>query len=242
MFPVSAAGEVLQKIKPVFTKITSFAGTLFFPPACVICGSFCEEGICPDCLKTVNRSTKNKEGRSELYKYGNLFHYARYNGVIKELVGRYKFKGEMWLGRSIGDLLYNHFEERIRDYDCLIYVPASRSAFIKRGFDQCREIALEISKKSGIGVMNVLESTSGRKKQSKLKRDSRKENAEGRFTVAQDYSIGNGEALKGKKVLLIDDILTTGSTLRECAELLIGSCGCSCVDAMVFATGRTDIE
>ncbi|MBP5311619.1 MAG: ComF family protein [Clostridia bacterium] len=229
--------RVKKRLKGLAKVITDLA----FPPVCVICGNYCDHDICGECLKLIFRSSKGKMELPGLYSYGSLYFYARYSGPVKELIGRYKFRGEMWLGRRIGSILFEFFREELRDYDCIVYVPVSRTSFRKRGFDQCHEIAYEVSKRTGIGIMEIIESNSRSPKQSRLKRDLRRDNVSGRFRLKEGLSARDRERLRGSRILLIDDILTTGSTLRECASILVDTCGSSAVDAMVFATGRTDI-
>ena len=233
--------RLFEHISQRFPAVLSLGSKIAFPPLCVICEMYCDCNICPECSKLVHRPDADNNDLSGLFDYGKVHFFAKYSGVIKELVGRYKFKGQMWLGKRIGNILYEQFKNEISGYDYLVYVPVSITSFKKRGFDQCFEIASEISKRSGVPIVQALESNSGKRRQSKLKRGLRKDNATGRFGVRDDYFSGKLRSLKGRRILLVDDILTTGSTLRECAGLLIEFCGCQSVDAMVFATGRVDV-
>lgn len=239
---------LLDRIKGFFLRLLKklpdlISGALDFvyPPVCLVCGLYCEKDICPDCIKLVTRPDKKSFNIRELYAYGDFRYYAGYSGVVKEIIGRFKFKGEMWIGRRLGNILYESFVDCFDYYDLIVYVPAGRASFLKRGFDQCSEIAAGLSKRSGLPVLRALESNSGKGRQHRLKRDSRKDNVTGRFRISDVLTKEELGKLCGSRTLLIDDILTTGSTLRECACLLIDECGCLKVDAMVFATGRTDI-
>lgn len=242
--------------RKVFYGITTFFDELLFPEICVICGgSTATEGtakrtsavdgnsvrgpvICPKCAKDVVRYTMPNEHPGDIYPFGKLYCYGRYSGALKEAFTRYKFKGEVWMGKRFGKLLYESFGAWFREYSYISYVPVSRDRFRKRGFDQCREMTAEISKLSGIETLRLLEADSGRQKQSRLGFVQRSSNASGKFRVNGD---GNREKVAGRKILLIDDILTTGATLRECAELIVDELGALSVDAAVFASGRSDI-
>lgn len=192
-------------------------------------------------MRLVIRAKKDQNRNSGLFTYGELYYYARYTGPIKELVAKYKFGGQMWLGKCIGNIMHDYYQDVFPLYDYIVYVPVSKASMKKRGFDQCFEIVKQISKKSGVPILEVIRGNSGKGRQSRLRRGLRKENVTGRFAVREDIPDETLYALQGSKVLIVDDILTTGSTLRECAALLVDICGCMKVDAMVFATGRTDI-
>ena len=230
-----------SKLRSFLTKVLTFIGNLFSPPVCVICQCYSKQEICPDCMKLVIRAERDQNRSSGLFTYGDLYYYARYSGVIKELIRKYKFRGQMWLGKCIGNIMHDYYEDVFPNYDYIVYVPVTKESMRKRGFDQCYEIVSQISKKSGVPILDVLEGNSVKGRQSRLRRGLRKENVTGRFVIKHDLTEAKLNAVKGSKVLIVDDILTTGSTLRECAALLIDICGCRKVDAMVFATGRTDI-
>lgn len=106
--------------------------------------------------------------------------------------------------------------EKLEKYDIILIVPVNKARKKERGYDQSYLIAKTISTiiKRPI-VKNVLYKDKNTIKQSTLNKEERKENVKGA------YSIKNFQKLKNKKILLIDDIYTTGSTVNECSRVLI---------------------
>ena len=105
--------------------------------------------------------------------------------------------------------------ENIKKYDKIIPVPISKKRYKERGYNQSLLIANEISKQTNLELVNnCLIKTKNIIEQSKLNKEDRQQNIQG------VYSIQNEEIITNKKVLLIDDIYTTGSTVNECSKIL----------------------
>jgi len=103
----------------------------------------------------------------------------------------------------------------IESYDIIISVPISKKRNKERGYNQSFLIAKEISKQLNIKIVNdCLYKNKNIIEQSKLGKEERKENIQG------VYSILNSEKIKNKKIVLVDDIFTTGSTANECCKML----------------------
>lgn len=173
-----------------------------------------------------------------LYEYGSLYCYGKYSGILKKRFSDYKFRGEIWLGRYFGELMYNRFYDAISEkcYELITYVPVSDNRFKERGYDQSREMAIALAKKLNIACVPLLINVSGNAKQSRLNRKGRFSGIKGRFEL--------NDSFRGSincKIIIIDDILTTGATLNECAGILMKN-GAVSVDAMVFASGRSDLN
>ena len=226
--------EITKKLLRVLTAVENFV----FPELCVCCGNACDTVICPRCKAQVELSGGVCVKSEELYEYGTVRFYGKYAGRLKDAIVRYKFYGEMWMGKPFGRLLFETYGKSItpENYDFITYVPVSESGFRRRGFDQCLEMAGELSRCSGVPLLKLLECSDTKKIQSSLDRFGRDRNIKGKFCIREAFE----EEISGKRVLLIDDILTTGATLRSCGKL-ITEAGAATVDCMVFATGRTDL-
>ena len=174
---------------------------------------------------------------ADFYTYGRLYCYGKYVGLLRERFISFKFKKEMWLGNAFGSLMYDSFNRSLVETkpSLVTFVPVSRNRFKERGFNQSEELAKGIAKKLGVECISVLSCIENVGTQSKLSRKGRFSEVKGRFIISNEQSLNGLE-----RILLIDDIFTTGATLGECASK-IRSCGVKTVDAMVFASGRNDI-
>ena len=142
----------------------------------------------------------------------NLFEYK---GVIKNLIWYFKFRNRKDYGKVLAELVALKLKNLNVDFDIIIPVPISLSRFRERGYNQCEEITKHVSrflnKKT---YSNVLLKIKNNKRQSELHTDDRKNN------VVGVYKVRNKEKVKNKKILVLDDVCTTGATINECARML----------------------
>ena len=201
---------------------------LLFPPKCVCCGKIINaprEEICPEC----NRSLP---WAGTAVKYGD-FHEGvvsslRYEGNLREAVLRYKFQGNYWLGEVFGELMAETVAMQLTGrFDFITWAPISKRRRRLRTYDQAELLAKPIGRILDVPVIHGLRKTRHTKANSSLGGEK-----ERRTNVAGAY-----EALPcvtGKRILLIDDIYTTGSTLSECAKTLMQA-GAESVVCVTFA-------
>ena len=139
-----------------------------------------------------------------------------YNDTLKSLIHRYKFGGEYALSELFSSMLYDRIKDikELHDFDFITSVPISRQRFKAREFNQAELIAKQISNLLNIPYVICIHKHRHTLPQSLLKRNMRKENIRGAFIA--DY-----ERVKEKRILLVDDVVTTGSTMNECAKELL---------------------
>lgn len=211
---------------------------------------------CPLCNKTVSKKEKsfplcvkcqNLQGLEEYVNSGNtleclppdtqLFCVYKYNGILREAVIKYKFSGEIWMAKSFAAMIVKNMEKcgGFEGIDVITYVPVNDKRLAERGYDQTCEIAKEISDNKKIPLVRCLKKDDAFGDNASEKKDRYK-----RVTEKKYYFTGDVCEIYGKNVLLLDDILTTGSTLAECTRLLLEK-GASSVKAAVLASGRKDI-
>lgn len=211
---------------------------MVFPPVCIFCMKYSKDELCLDCRRKLILSEAAAEGTGGVYRYGELYCFGKYIGILRDRFIEYKFKKKLWLGVHFGRLMFESFKNSLikASLDLVTYVPVSKGRFKDRGFDQSFEMASAIAKKLHVPCIGLLKCVNGSVTQSGLKRNMRISKVKGRFELK------NFECdITGKRILLVDDIFTTGATLNECAYLLSEG-GAVSVDGMVFATGRADIN
>ena len=215
-------------------KLISWVLHLLYPPKCIFCRRLMdneEELICPKCRKEVS-FTKN----GGILK-GNFFTQCvsplYYENSVREALLRYKFHQMTVYAEPLGKLLAACVEEYIEaQVDIISWVPLSRKRLRSRGYDQARLLAEIVSRELGIPCMPVL------KKKRHTVQQSRMGGAEKRrANIAGAYEVIDKERIDGKTILLIDDIVTTGSTFAECARIL-GKCGANKVFCAAVARKR----
>ena len=207
---------------------------LIFPPKCVFCRKLLDSGenlICPKCRKDISY-TQN----GGILK-GNFFTQCvsplYYENSVREALLRYKFYQMTVYAEPFGKLLSECVEEYIEaQVDIISWVPLSRKRLRSRGYDQAQLLAEVVSRELGIPCMPVL------KKKRHTVQQSRMGGAEKRrANIAGAYEVIDKERIDGKTILLIDDIVTTGSTFAECARTL-GKCGANKVFCAAVARKR----
>ena len=169
----------------------------------------------------LNKQAENriiKEGTEIEDKYFNeLMYIFRYEGQIRKLIIDYKFNDKSYLYKMFVNFLLKNQKifENIKNYDTIIPVPISKKRKNERGYNQSLLIARNIAEKTNLELMNnCLIKTKNIIEQSKLNKEDRLQNIQG------VYDLKNKKLLENRKILLIDDIYTTGSTANECSKTL----------------------
>ncbi|MFA5411169.1 MAG: ComF family protein [Candidatus Omnitrophota bacterium] len=180
------------------------------PPFCFRCGRHLEarnfsKNICPDCVK-------------KALHFDRAFSPCRYEGVAKALIHELKYKNKDYLAEALSSLMIEFIREyRLpMDYlDFIVPVPLHKTRLREREFNQAevlsKYIAAEFKKDLLPGALNRLRLT---RTQTELAHHERFLNVKGSFSAAK------GTEIKGKNILLIDDVLTTGATSSEAAYAL----------------------
>jgi len=180
-------------------------------PFCPYCKSFMEHG---DTKCVFCDSTKKLSEDHILLKVRSLGRFADY---YKELIHQLKYDKKIPLGKRLGERLGKTINDDsiFLKSDYLIPVPLHKSRYRERGFNQSEIVAEGISKTTGLPVSrNVLKRKKNTKDQTNLSREQREENVRGAFVVTSP------EMINGKSIILVDDVITTGATLSECARML----------------------
>ena len=187
--------------------------TLLFPPHCAFCGKVGVQGVCPACEKTLPYCKTPFHERAEI---GACLAPLKYEGIVRDALLNYKFHGSQSRCTGFGDLLAQAAAEHFGgQFDLVTFVPVSKKRRRERGYDQSYLLARETCRRWDTAPAALLQKTRDNPAQSSLSsREERQKN------VAGVYAAVNEEKIRGARILLIDDILTTGATLREAARVL----------------------
>lgn len=210
-------------------ELKSFIVSVFFPKRCRYCGGLirycetlcpsCKSGlptieppVCPDC--GMSKSDCDCKGRK--HWYNSVFGAFYYEGPIRKAVSRMKFNEKKFICKTMAEDMYGVFlrEYAQSGFDYICFVPFTKSKKRKRDFNQAEVLAHELSVLTGIPVLDALECIYDTPPQHSLSSVYRTGNVFGIYEVKDENSV------KNKKLLLVDDIKTTGASLNECAKML----------------------
>lgn len=188
---------------------------LLFPCRCVLCGDITafDDMWCGQC--EVHRIEVQSCGDVDGID-GSICALA-YKDDVRKAVLRIKHHDDRRIFKFFAEEMYRTVKENLPDieFDLLIAVPANSVTMKKRGFNQAERIAEELSKLMKVELCtDALLRHDKSRTQHKLNAEQRRENAE------KSYDINNADIVKDKTVLIVDDVFTTGSTLRVCGEKL----------------------
>lgn len=155
-----------------------------------------------------------------------------YDDALKELVHLFKYRSKTVLAKAFSKLMIDYIKDNpeITDVDLITVVPLHKERLKEREFNQSLLIAGPVSKEYSLTLTNALDKVRKTRYQNELLKSERLKNLEGAFHVSPKATI------EGKRILLIDDVMTTGSTLSECARTLLGG-GAKSVKCFTLARG-----
>ena len=191
--------------------------SFIFPNKCPICDNIISYNslICKSCLG----KTKNLNLKREISTIKNKTIYCvapfKYDGLIRQAILKFKFQGKMSYSAFFAYMMSQTIERYYSDIDFVTFVPISNNRKIKRKFDQSEILSEKISKIISTPLKRTLEKMIDNSEQHTLERKDRKQN------ILNAYKVINKNEINGKNILLIDDVCTTGSTLKECAKVLM---------------------
>ncbi len=214
----------------ILENLTEGVLTLFFPKLCLACGANPppqEQEICIYCqyylpktefhLDLENPFTERFWGRVKIEGGASLYYFMK-NGRTQKLIHNLKYKGKRKIGIKLGELYGKDLRlaKGFENIDMILPVPLHPKKEHSRGYNQCDLLArglsetMEIPWRKGI-LVKTINNTS----QTRMTRIERLEN------VRTSFKINKPEQLRGKHVLIVDDVLTTGATLEACAEKVL---------------------
>lgn len=198
------------------SKLIDWLLDLLYPTKCIVCRKRLPPGmptICPICRETLPLAdgirTKGKH-------FEKCVSAVRYEGRMREAILRYKFGGAQIYHIAFGELVAERiYGELYGEFDVLSWVPLAPDRRKERGYDQVELIARNAAERLRLPLVPLLKKRRGVSAQSLASSAE-----ERRANIAGAYRAIDPDAVLGKRVLIVDDIVTTGATLSECAKTL----------------------
>lgn len=191
---------------------------LLFPPKCPFCQKILDDPrapVCPACQPALPWLSGQGAERKVEFADG-CFSPLAYRDQVREAVQRYKFTPVPAYGAPFGLLMAQCLTDHLSQApDLLTWAPLSSRRLRERGFDQARLLARRAGQRLNVPLVPTLKKVRHTRPQSSLEGESaRRANALGAYALLPQID------LAGKRVVLVDDVVTSGSTLSECARLL----------------------
>lgn len=184
---------------------------------CGICGKLNKDFLCKKCEIILKKHEIFNIEQYNNMNFDRHLYIFKYEGIIRKILLNYKFKDNAFLYKTIANFLLknDNIFEKLKKYDTIIPVPISKKRKNERGYNQTYLITKEIAKNTELEcATNCLFKTKNIIEQSKLNKEERKNNIQG------VYELKNINKLYKKRIIIFDDIYTTGSTVNECCKLL----------------------
>lgn len=233
--------------KSLLSNFFNFILDIILPQTCIGCGYFCTL-LCDNCHNQIDYfghhnwlKNKNAEPNSEynLAYLDDVKIATHFVGISKKIVHKFKYESIIGYAEIIAYLIYNSLSINNNDY--ITFVPLTEYKKNQRGFNQTEEICKCLSKITNIPMLNILQKIKSTQTQMSIKdKKLRSRNQDNVFAIRKFKDQKNLDTVKklleSKKIIIIDDVITTGSTLNQCAKVL-KDFGVGEITGVAFASG-----
>ena len=190
---------------------------LLFPPKCLLCRRLLKDeelDLCHTCRTDSPECTNFRKKLPFIDSWTAVWYYE---DTVRRSLLRYKFRGTRSYAKGYGRLLAMRLLESHPDgFDHLTWVPVSPLRKLTRGYDQVELLAKAVGQELGVTPIPLLKKVRHNRPQSGIVGEAKR-----RANVLGVYRVKNPELLCGKRIILLDDIITTGTTVGECARVLL---------------------
>lgn len=223
----------------------------FYPNTCLGCSKIIESGdfLCDYCYNTIERTAvdklclrcglpkKNCDCSKYIFCFNGCIAPFYYSGIAKKMMYRFKFRRKEYIADFFAQQMALSIKQNFSDinFDTVVYVPMNKFRELRRGYNQSEVLAKKIAALLNLPLSeNVLGVKLRRRIQHNLPHDKRFDNVKDKYYYKR--------SLKGKTVLLIDDIKTTGASLNQCALQLLRGGAVSVYCATTLITNNAKKE
>ncbi len=180
--------------------------------------------LCEKCMSELI----SLEEKKLTYEKIEVFSCYKYDKLARKYVLAYKDGNRPYLSQYMAKAMSELYSQSDINFDVVCFVPSCKQVLRRRGYDAMKNVAKFFAKQTNLPMLQKIARIKHKKDQAQLKFDERKEAVKGNFFV-------DNEAYAGKKVLILDDLVTSGATINECALCLINAGKAKKVVALTFA-------
>ncbi|OOB79493.1 MAG: hypothetical protein BEN18_00335 [Epulopiscium sp. Nuni2H_MBin001] len=211
-------------------NVSRLVKQLIFPNKCILCGKLIEDKYlclrctdkivvyhqCPRCGSLELPCQECSKLPDDIDAVKGLL---QYKGGVPKSIARWKYSGVRKFSKGYANLMAEHFDKEVfNNIDALIPVPVHKKRLTTRGFNQACDLAQELSNLVGVPMVDMLERTKNTTELYRLSAAERKENTKDAIRVNPNFTDIQSSCIR--RVAIVDDIYTTGSTVRECINAL----------------------
>ena len=181
---------------------------------CVVCKEEInnkEYMLCNSCISRI-KTCSSSYNMSVDRRYVSCYSGVYYSGIVKELISRLKYKSDFRAGEALSIYMLQTIKANNLSFDIITYVPSTKKTLKRRGYNQSEFLAKTIGNKTDTKVLGILSKVKETKDQIGLSGEERWNN------LRDSYKVNKVKDIRGKRVLLVDDVITTGATGFFCAE------------------------
>lgn len=201
----------------------------FFPMRCVGCRQYDSRGFCPQCAKSISKNPFFF--RAPFLQAG--ISLGPYAWPLREMVWEFKFKQRRGLAKILGQIISDRIRRLAWKLDLVSFVPLTHHRIRERGFNQAKALAVRVGNFLHLPCLDLLRFTRFIQHQVGLGRKARLQNVKGTLSLLRS------EVVTDKTILLVDDVITSGATLSECAVTLKNN-GAGSIYAACIAHQKSD--
>lgn len=210
---------------------------LLFPPKCVLCSRILQSAELDICHQCRIDAPECPVSRNKLPRLDSWVAVWYYEDLPRKSLLRYKFHSARSYAQSYGRLLAMKIDREHPDgFDLLTWIPISTQRRLSRGYDQVELLAKYVGLELGIQPVRLLKKVRHNRAQSGIAGEAQR-----RANVLGVYKVTNPSVVTGKRILLLDDIVTTGATAGEAARVLL-TAGAGCVHLGTVAAARHNVK
>ena len=238
----------MKKLQPLFafTRYGFHVLDILFPRCCIQCrnegSSFCEScratlprllpPVCPGCGDPQAGGCICPHCRYYPLQLNGLRAFSEYKEPLRSVIHAFKYRGNSLLGESLGTLLAETYLRHHMQADLIVPVPLHAERLQQRGYNQAQILAASCARQLYLPISTtLLVRTRTATTQVKSGAQERRSNLQGAFKY---HAHATTQLLRNRKIIIIDDVCTTGATLETCAQLLFAA-GCKEVWGLVLA-------